>query len=146
SCMGEKKVMLHRVYYGFTFRGSIRYPIKDCIRILPTIVSFIPIIQSTFQSLIIFCLCKLEKQSNRNMNVWIMLSVAIWLFDTFNAKKYDTNKIQICQYGKTWTVIADSLIPMTIFIYRFHSCIIFLEIKSHLYDKRLSNVEYLEID
>ncbi|CAF3970421.1 unnamed protein product, partial [Rotaria sordida] len=56
-------------------------------------------IQSIFQLIVIW---RIPENANdlspEDINTWIILSFAIWLFDTFSAKEYATNKIQVASH------------------------------------------------
>ncbi|CAF1138230.1 unnamed protein product [Didymodactylos carnosus] len=149
------------VYCCFTLYGSSKSSPRRLIEGLTFTASFIPIVQSTVQSIIIFYICTSQTTRTKEetspspepgsdvqhgvktskpilhtdyINIWITLSFGIWLFDTFSAKEYETNEIQIRFYGEsTWKVIGSILIPLAIF-FRFHSCIMFLKIKSNKYN------------
>lgn len=126
-------------YSIITLRGAILFRQNDesskVIKILTMFASIIPILQSSMQSFIIW---KFSKSKEHNLNVagiemWIALSFAIWLFDTFSAKEFSTNKIQIAVYHHPkWDIIETCVIPMAIF-FRFHSCIIFANIRDGVY-------------
>ncbi|CAF2768899.1 unnamed protein product [Rotaria sp. Silwood2] len=125
------------IYSGLTFVGSVKTKSEDkltqYIRWLTLSASVIPIIQTMLQSIVIWQARQYHRKLTTGINkMWIILSFAIWLFDTFSAKGYQTNQIQICVYDRNWDVLAAIFIPMTIF-FRFHSCIIFANIKDGVY-------------
>ncbi len=69
-----------------------------------------------------------KKISNGFINILIYINFTIWLFDTFTAKKDETNEIYIYAYGfDLWDLVGIVFIPLTIF-YRFHSCILLIKI------------------
>jgi hypothetical protein len=127
-------------YCGLALTGSSFYSPTDrltkAIWILTTIASIIPIIQTILQSYIIWNIYKqpeLNKVDEVDIDMWMILSFAIWLFDTFSAKKFNTNQIQTTTYGtKTWEILGAIITPIAIF-YRFHSCIVFANIKAGVY-------------
>jgi hypothetical protein len=124
-------------YCCLTFAGSVQSKPEDkltqYIRSLTLTASVIPIIQTTLQLIVIWKARQYKRRLTKGTNkMWIILSFAIWLFDTFSAKGYNTNQIQIGVYHKHWDVIAALFIPMAIF-FRFHSCIIFANIKDGMY-------------
>jgi hypothetical protein len=109
------------------------------------IASVIPIIQSTLQLAVILNLSKKQaevlKTIEVTINMWIILSFSIWLFDTFSAKEYHTNRIQEHAYGeKGWEKLRVIFIPMAIF-YRFHSCIVFANMKAEVYHHKETHQE-----
>ena len=124
-------------YCALTLVGSVRSKPVDKLteytRSLTLAASVIPIVQTTLQLIVIWKVRQNRGKLTEGINdMWIILSFAIWLFDTFSAKKYKTNQIQIDLYHGAWDVFAALFIPMAIF-FRFHSCIIFANIKAGAY-------------
>ncbi|CAF2133618.1 unnamed protein product [Rotaria magnacalcarata] len=125
------------IYCGLTFVGSVLSEPKDkltqYIRRLTLTASVIPTIQTTLQLVVIWKARQYKGKLTGGINdMWIILSFAIWLFDTFSAKGYKTNEIQKCVYYGAWDYLAPLFIPMAIF-FRFHSCIMFANIKAEAY-------------
>ncbi|UJR16790.1 hypothetical protein I4U23_003689 [Adineta vaga] len=125
------------IYCCVTLVGSViseaQEELTQSIRWLTLTASLIPIIQTTFQLTIIWKVRRYNGMLNKGINqMWIILSFAIWLFDTFSAKAYDTNEIQISVYSGSWDILAALFVPMSLF-FRFHSCIMFANIKDGAY-------------
>ncbi|CAF1522953.1 unnamed protein product [Adineta ricciae] len=107
--------------------------LTEFIRWLTFTASVIPIIQTILQLMIIWKVRRYNGLLHKGINqMWIMLGFAIWLFDTFSAKAYDTNEIQISVYSGSWDILAALFVPMSLF-FRFHSCIMFANIKDGAY-------------
>lgn len=124
-------------YCAITFVGSVSSYPKDNltkhIKGLAVAASIIPIIQSIIQLISIWKVRQCRKILTEGINdMWIILSFAIWILDTFSAKEYNRNQIQSDFYGNSWDVLAPIFIPIAIF-FRFHSCIIFANIKAEAY-------------
>jgi hypothetical protein len=137
------------VYSILTLHGSVCYSptngLLSAIKVTTMIASVIPIIQSTLQLAVILNLSKKQaevlKTIEVTINMWIILSFSIWLFDTFSAKEYHTNRIQEHAYGeKGWEKLRVIFIPMAIF-YRFHSCIVFANMKAEVYHHKETHQE-----
>ena len=124
------------IYCCLTLIGASIYVHSDqmtlTIKSLTIIASIIPLIQTPLQVTFIWEVRKDEIKSFRIHNdMWIILSFAIWLFDTFSAKKFSTNTIQT-SYFDHWNIWAAICVPMTIF-FRFHSCVVFAKMKAGVY-------------
>jgi len=124
-------------YCILTLVGALSYTPTDtltkAIRSLTIIASIVPIIQTMIQIGVIWVISRNKiSLSEETINFWIVMSFALWLFDTFSAKEYGTNQIQIAFYQKSWDILTPILVPMTIFL-RFHSCTIFANIKANAY-------------
>ncbi|CAF0815835.1 unnamed protein product [Adineta ricciae] len=129
-------LFLH-IYCLVTLVGSVISDADDrlteFIRWLTFTASVIPIIQTILQLMIIWKVRRYNGLLHKGINqMWIMLGFAIWLFDTFSAKAYDTNEIQISVYSGSWDILAALFVPMSLF-FRFHSCIMFANIKDGMY-------------
>lgn len=127
-------------YCGLALYGSIIYsPTHEfgtAIKWTTLIASALPMVQSILQSSVIWKIRKGTRElSEEDINMWIILSFAIWLFDSFSAKEYSTNNIQTIAFPETWNYLADIFVPMAIF-FRFHSCIVFANIKAGVYYHR----------
>ncbi|CAF4084551.1 unnamed protein product [Adineta steineri] len=125
------------IYCCVTLAGSViseaEEQLTQTIRWLTLTASVIPIIQTTLQLIIIWKVRRYNGMLTKGINqMWIILSFAIWLFDTFSAKAYDTNEIQISVYSGGWDILAALFVPMSLF-FRFHSCIMFANIKDGAY-------------
>ena len=120
-------------------RGAILTPdtsetiVTDTKR-LTIAVSLLSILQTALQVFVILWYGLTGKSLPPTVNkLWIIFNFALWLFDTFSAKDYVTNEIQIAYYTKErWEYLNAILVPMTIF-FRFHSCIMFTNIKDRIY-------------
>ena len=117
-------------YCVLTFIGAVKYQATTHIGRTTKIMTIFASSISAFQSLLQFILiirvtARKQFLSEKWLQSWIMISFAMWLFDSFSAKKYSTNTIQLESYGKTtWTTLGAIFIPPAIF-FRFHSCIMF---------------------
>ncbi|CAF1096221.1 unnamed protein product [Adineta steineri] len=125
------------IYCCVTLAGSViseaEEQLTQTIRWLTLTASVIPIIQTTLQLIIIWKVRRYNGMLTKGINqMWIILSFAIWLFDTFSAKAFDTNEIQISVYSGGWDILAALFVPMSLF-FRFHSCIMFANIKDGAY-------------
>ena len=141
------------IAYGFlctysvlTLLGSVNYKsthpdnLIPLIQALTIIASSIPIVQAAIQVFVIYMICRNKIMvPGRNIDMWIILSFAIWLFDTFSAKKYDTNEIQVAEYD-AWHTLGPIFIPIAIF-FRFHSCVLFANIKADAYSEDMSHAK-----
>jgi hypothetical protein len=124
-------------YCGLTFVGSLNSRPTDRlaqhIRSLTLAASILPTVQTMLQMVVIWKARTYKGKLTDGVNqMWIILSFAIWVFDTFSAKAYNTNEIQIAVYRQSWDILAALFIPMAIF-FRFHSCIMFANIKAEAY-------------
>jgi hypothetical protein len=127
------------LYCGITLVGALMYaPAGTLTKVImgfTIIASVIPVPQTIIQIVVIYKIYKNKIfLSEYITDMWIILSFAVWLFDTFSAKGYDTNEIQIAFYKQFWDILNPIFIPMSIF-FRFHSCIVFANIKGKAYWK-----------
>ena len=108
------------IYCVLTLVGSIKSKpeskLTQYIRWLTLTASVIPIIQTMIQLIVIWKVRHHNGKLTKGINqMWIILSFAVWLFDTFSAKGFNTNQIQIHVYSGSWDVLAALFIPMAIF-------------------------------
>jgi len=106
-------------------------------------IQVMTLFESSCQSiLIIDCLkmfsqeksLKRKKPGRSLITVLILIDVSLWLFQTFSAKKYDMNIIQIGYYDIIfWSIISSINSPLIIF-FRFHATVCLSEIWTNLYE------------
>jgi len=110
--------------------------------ILLTIL-FLSITESTLQSvLIIYCLklytndkeLKKLKPARSLITALILIDISIWLNETFCAKKYDMNKIELDYYNIVfWSIVSSISSPLAIF-FHFHASVCLTDIWKDLYE------------
>jgi len=106
-------------------------------------IQIVTLVESTIQStFIIDCLkmysndeeLKRTKPGRSLITLLILIDVSLWVFQTFSAKKYDMNIIQIGYYDIIfWSIISSINTPFIIF-FRFHASCCLSEIWANLYE------------
>lgn len=130
--------------FGFyTIMAVLNNGIESKTEILLLLIQIMTIVESTLQSiLIIDCLkmyskdekLKKTKPGRSLITVLILIDVSLWLYETFSAKKYDMNTIQLGYYDIIfWSIISSIASPLGIF-FRFHASVCLSEIWKNLYE------------
>ena len=130
--------------YGFyTIVAIAKNGIESKIEYLLLAIQVMSIFESTFQSiLIIDCLkmftkdkeIKKRKPGRSLLTLLMLIDVSLWLSETFSAKKYDMNPIQLEYYDIIfWSIISSIASPLGIF-FRFHSSVCLSDIWKDLYE------------
>ncbi len=130
--------------FGFyTIMAVLNNGLESKIEYLLLAIQIATILESTFQSiLIIDCLkmfskdiyLKRTKPGRSLLTVLILIDVSLWLYETFSAKKYDMNTIQLGYYDIIfWSIISSITTPIGIF-FRFHASVCLSEIWKNLYE------------
>ena len=126
--------LILETYSILTIYGAMKYEATNQAEIVTRRLTIAAALISMFQSLLQFALIwratpRIRYFSENMLAVWIIGSFAMWLFDSFSAKKFSTNTIQLETYGhQNWTLLGAFFIPLSIF-FRFHSCIVLAHMK-----------------
>ena len=130
--------------FGFyTIMAVLNNGFVSNIEYILVIIQIMTLVESSVQSiLIINCLkmfskdleLKRAKPGRSLVTILILIDLSLWLFQTFSAKKYDMNIVQIGYYDIIfWSIISSINTPLIIF-FRFHASCCLSEIWKDLYE------------